>query len=131
MAYNKRYKKSSYKSNSYGYNQPTGSYAYHDIDEHHDWIKYMMDVHGLSNYRYISVSDDVKEGEIVAPGYADGTKLMVVRYPIESYRQIQSAFVVNNKENIISDFGCVINGSMAKKLGCDFNFDIVNLQEVE
>ena len=63
MAYNKRYKKSSYKSNSYGYNQPTGSYAYHDIDEHHDWIKYMMDVHGLSNYRYISVSDDVKESD--------------------------------------------------------------------
>lgn len=130
MPYNNKYKKS-YKSNSYGYNQSTGSYAYHDIDEHHDWIKYMMDVHGLSNYRYISISDDVKEGEIVAPGFADGTKLMIVRYPIESYRQIQSAFVVNNKENIVSDFGCAISKSLSMKLGCDFNYDVVCLQEVE
>lgn len=132
MAYNKKYKKNykPYKSSSY-VPQQTGTYAYHDIDENHDWIKYMMDMHGLSNYRYASVRQEVKEGEINAPGYADGTKLMVIRYPLESYRQIETVLIVNNKENLVSDFGCAISEATAKKVGCDLNLDTVCLIEVK
>ena len=130
MAYNKKYKKS-YKPSSYGYNQQKGTYAYHDIDENHDWIKRGIEMAGLQNNRYIVINDDVKEGEINAPGFADGTKLLVVRFPLESYRQIDTVFVVNNKEALVSDFGCAVNAEMCRKLGVDLNFDTVYLQEVE
>ena len=130
MAYSK-YKKS-YKPSSYKYDRPQmGTYAYHDIDENHDWIKRGIDMAGLQNNRYIVINDDVKEGEIVAPGFKDGTKLLVIRFPLEAYRQINDVFVVNNKEVLVSDFGCAINAEMCKKLGVDLNFDTVYLQEVE
>ena len=85
---------------------------------------------GLQNNRYIVINDDVKEGEINAPGFADGTKLLVIRFPLESYRQIETVFVVNNKKELVSDFGCAISKSLSMKLGCDFNYDVVCLQEV-
>ena len=131
MAYSKKYRKP-YKPSSYTYDRPQmGTYAYHDIDENHDWIKRSIDMAGLQNNRYIVVNDDVKEGEIVAPGFADGTKLLIIRFPLEAYRQIDTVFVVNNKEELVSDFGCAINAEMCKKLGVDLNFDTVYLQEVE
>ena len=130
MAYNKKYKKP-YKHSSYTYDRPQmGTYAYHDIDENHDCIKRGIDMAGLQNNRYIVINDDVKEGEIVAPGFKDGTKLLVFRFPLESYRQIETAFVVNNKDICVSDFGCAISKSLSMKLGCDFNYDVVCLQEV-
>lgn len=130
MAYSK-YKKP-YKPSSYTYDRPQmGTYAYHDIDENHDWIKRGIDMAELQNYRYIVINDDIKEGEINAPGFKDGTKLLVIRFPLESYRQIETAFVVNNKEALVSDFGCAINAEMCKKLGVDLNFDTVYLQEAK
>ncbi len=129
MAYGK-YKKS-YKPSSYNYNQQKGTYAYHDIDEHHDWIKRGIEMQGLQNNRYIILNDNVKDGEINAPGFADGTKLLIIRFPLEAYRQINDIFVVNNKEELVSDFGCAVNSEMCKKLGVDLNLDTVYLQEVE
>lgn len=125
----KKYKKP-YKPNSYK-TQENNTYAYHDIDEHHDWIKRSIDMQGLQNNRYIILNDNVNEGEINAPGFIDGTKLLIIRFPLESYRQIDMAFVVNNKEELVSDFGCAVNAETCKKLGVDLNLDTVYLQEVE
>ena len=127
--YNKKYKKN-YKPSSYK-TQENNTYAYHDIDEHHDWIKRSIDMQGLQNNRYIILNDSVKEGEINAPGFVDGTKLLIVRFPLEAYRQINTTFVVNNKEALVSDFGCAVNAETCKKLGVDLNLDTVYLQEVE
>ena len=128
MAYNK-YKKS-YKPSGYK-TQENNTYAYHDIDEHHDWIKRSIDMKGLQNNRYIALNDNVKDGEINALGFADGTKLLIIRFPLEAYRQIDAVFVVNNKEELVSDFGCAVNAETCKKLGVDLNLDTVYLQEVE
>jgi len=128
MAYSK-YKKS-YKSSGYK-TQENNTYVYHDIDEHHDWIKRSIDMQGLQNNRYITLNDNVKDGEINAPGFADGTKLLIIRFPLEAYRQIDTVFVVNNKEVLVSDFGCAVNAETCKKLGVDLNLDTVYLQEVE
>jgi len=127
MTYNK-YKKPYKHYNNY--NQQMGTYAYHDIDQNHDWIKRGIDMAGLQNTRYIMLNDNVNEGEINAPGFADGTKLLIIRFPLESYRQINAEFIVNNKEQLVSDFGCAINSDMCKRLGLDLNFDTVYLQEV-
>ena len=123
--YKKPYKPSSYKI------QENNTYVYHDINEHHDWIKRSIDMQGLQNNRYITLNDNVKEGEINAPGFANGTKLLIIRFPLESYRQINDIFIVNNKEELVSDFGCAINPEMCKKLGVDLNLDTIYLQEVE
>ena len=128
MAYSK-YKKS-YKPSGYK-TQENNTYAYHDIDEHHDWIKRSIDMQGLQNNRYITLNDNVKDGEINAPGFTDGTKLLIIRFPLEAYRQIDTVFAVNNKEVLVSDFGCAVNAETCKKLGVDLNLDTVYLQEVE
>lgn len=83
----------------------------------------------LKNMRYITVNENIKEEEINAPGFKDGTKIMVIRYPVVSFRQIEGPLIVNNKEDYVSEYGCAISKSICNRLGLDINYDAVYLQE--
>ena len=128
MGYKKKRKKHQIYNPQYSYKPKqdfSTVYAYHDIDEHYYEIKKNLAYSGLENpeaYRFVMVSNDVKDGEINAPGYPDGARVSLHN---EVFNLTSENFIVNNKESKVNDFGVAISSKFARRSSFSWAYEIV------
>ena len=116
MAYKKRY--TPYQA----YKESVKYYAYHDIDMHKDEILQNREKAGISNMKYVIPSKEIGKNEISVTGFKNGSKVN-----IKDINGNNLTLVVNNKENIVNEFGVAINPLSYKDNEHNFNYDIVEV----
>lgn len=121
MGYKKRKKHQIYNP-QYSYKpREQYSYVFHDIDEHYNEIRRNIVQNGLEAYRFVIVNNDVKDGEINAPGYPDGATVYLYS---EVFNRTSDGLIVNNKELKVSDFGVAISPKFARRSSFTWDYEI-------
>lgn len=80
-------------------------------------------------HRFVITNNDLKEGEVNAPGFKNGTKIRISKVPgVGSIDYVD--LVVNNKPDCVESCAVAVSPKLAKKCGYDFNYDIVTITQI-